>query len=220
MAAIPRFVGDPANAPWSRWVQTQIAQLVRSAERRAAGEQNANKQLNSSIKLLSRQLTSLTDITTDLAAQQLTLQAQQATLAAQQATLLAIATVQSAEFSTGITGFTGFYGGATALPSVTITSPTGRLEVAYGGSLNSGDGYFCYSIVDSNGTVVVNRSTIQASPARRVAVSGGASFAPSGWKTSVITVPVNVPLTVKLELNTGTTSTYFFGGSIVARVAP
>jgi hypothetical protein len=51
-------------------------------------------------------------------------------------------------------------------------------------------------------------------------VSGAASFAPSGWKTTVVDVPSGVPLTVSLELNANSTSTYFFGGSFLVRRLP
>lgn len=129
--------------------------------------------------------------------------------------LLKLSTVQYAEFTTGLTGFTGFYTGA--LPQVTVTSPTGRIEIGFGGALNSGSGYFCYSVTTTTGSVVVNRATVQASPAQRVAVSGGASFAPTGYKTIIVSAPKDTALVVKLEIFTDSTFTYFFGGSILAR---
>jgi hypothetical protein len=70
------------------------------------------------------------------------------------------------------------------------------------------------------GAAVVSRAPVLVSPAERVAVSGGASFAPSGWKTTVVDVPSGVPLTVSLELNANSASTYFFGGSILVRRLP
>jgi len=130
-------------------------------------------------------------------------------------TLTALADVQYAEFTTGVTGFTGFYTGV--VPVTNVTSPTGRIEIGFGGSLNGGDGYFCYSVTTGAGAVIVNRATVQANPARRVAVTGGASFAPSGYKQVIVSVPIATPLVVKLELFASTAFTYFFGGSILCR---
>ena len=130
-------------------------------------------------------------------------------------TLLALANAQYAEFTTGFTAPLGWYGGA--VPTVNITSPTGRIEINFGGALNSGDGYFCYSVTTNTGGIIVNRTTVQTNPAQRVAVSGGASFSPSGTDQAFVTVPIGVPLVVKLELYAGIASTYFLGGSISAR---
>ena len=118
------------------------------------------------------------------------------------------------EFTTEQTGFTGWR----TQGSVTFSSSTGRIELTYGGTLNSGDGYFCYSVKQGS-TNIVTRESIMANPARRVAVSGGASFAPSGFGHTVIDVPVGKPLTVALELYTEQSYTYFFGGSLLAKVA-
>jgi len=118
------------------------------------------------------------------------------------------------EFTTEQTGFTGWR----TQGSVTLTSSTGRIEITYGGTLNSGEGYFCYSVKQGS-TNIVTRESVQANPARRVAVSGGASFAPSGFGHTVIDVPVGKPLTVALELYTAQSYTYFFGGSLLAKVA-
>lgn len=140
-------------------------------------------------------------------------------VAATAAQLAAMQDASNASFSFGITGFSGWY--PTSPASVIIDSITPRIEIGFGGALNGGDGYFCYSVVNSQtGSVVVARASVLTNPAERVAVSGGASFAPSGWKTTVVDVPSGVPLTVSLELNTGSTFTYFFGGSILVRRLP
>jgi hypothetical protein len=183
--------------PWARDVSDRLRAIERALRNREVGDLNLNKGLNASIRLLTRQFASVKKVTD---------------------TLLAIATVEQDETTTAVTNFSGFYGGS--LPTVTISSPTGRIEVGYGGSLNGGVGYFCYSVVGASSGIIVTRASVQSNPARRVAISGGSSFAPSGWKTTIISVPVDEPLTVRLELFAGDTFTYFFGGSIQARVAP
>lgn len=190
MPVYPQPNLDPNAAPWGRSVNTRLAALELAASRKDLNDINTNKQQNSTAVSLSDQV----------------------------AVLLALANVQYAEMGAA-TNFSGYYTGAKA--SVNITSPTGRLEVGFGGSLNGGSGYFVYSIVESDsGSVVVDRDSVLNNPAQRVAVSGGSSFAPSGYKTIVRTVPVNRPLTVTLELNAQDSFVYFFGGSLLARVAP
>jgi len=182
---------EPQSQTWGRWVS------------------NALTSLGSSV---SKALDSINRLTSDTAAN---FNRQQGQIA----TLNAIADAQSAEFTFGITGFTGWYVASPA--SLFIESPTNRMEIGFGGSLNSGNGYFAYSVTTApGGTTVVSRSTVLSNPAQRVAVSGGASFAPSGWKTVVIDVPEGKTLEVALHINTSSSSTYFFGGSIFARPLP
>lgn len=130
--------------------------------------------------------------------------------------LLALQQLQYAEFTSIVTGFTGFQ----ASVSVSLTCQTGRLRLEYGGSLNGGEGFFVYRITGASSGLIVSETTVQANPARRVAVTGGASFTPSGNKTTVLNVPSNEVLTVQLYLNTQQTNTTFVGGSILAQVAP
>lgn len=137
------------------------------------------------------------------------------------ARLDALSVLASDTDSNGVTGFTGFSASGFR-PAVTIATPTGKLEVQFGGSLNSGEGFFVYSIVEvSSGTVYVNRATLQTDPTQRIAISGGASFAPSGYRTAIVSgLPVGSDLLVTLEYYASSTFTYFFGGSILARPSP
>jgi len=121
--------------------------------------------------------------------------------------------VEQSSFNTGITGFTGWY--ATVLAQVTVTSLSGRISVTWGGTLNGGDGFFCYEVKQGASTLIT-RASILSDPSQRVAVSGGASFAPSGYNTRIITVPAGVATDISLQLNTGSSFTYYFGGSILA----
>lgn len=197
---MPPKIFPPRNLPidainWGREVENVINDNSRRLDSVELNQRNNNKGNSSTMGLLGQQL---------------------AKIQAQVDLLTAIATVQYAEFTTGRTGFAGF----TASPaSVGITTSTGRLEIGYGGALNGGTGYFVYQVSSFSG-VVIDRAAVQANPAQRVAVSGGSSFAPSGYKSVVVTVPANQPLTVSLEIYATDTFTYFFGGSIQARVAP
>ena len=128
--------------------------------------------------------------------------------------LRAAQVLQVASMGAGPTGFTGWYGGATA--QVVVTSESGRFEITYGGSANGGDAYFCYSAIAASG-VVMSRDTILADMGRRVAVTGGASFMPSGFSVDLLQGPPGVPVTFRLEINAGQTYTYFGGGRILVR---
>jgi hypothetical protein len=187
---------DRLTRPWTRKVEQGVDDIHADLDRLRTSMASDKKAQTAAFTRLGRSITDLQ---------------------AANEVLLAMQARAYAEFTTSITGFTGYYNGA--LPSVDITSPTGRIEVSYGGSLNGGDGYFLYAItrLDTSATVVA-RTTIQGNPARRVAVSGGASFAPSGFFTAQVDVPRNVPLRIALHLNTGSSFTFFFGGSIAARV--
>lgn len=188
---------DPNAAPWGRSVNDRLAALELAANRRSKDDININKQQNSSAQTLASQVANLTSVVN---------------------TLAAVSSVQYVELG-AVSNFSGFYNGTR--PTVTVTSITGRLEIGYGGSLNGGDGYVVYSVTNAaTGAVVYSRDTIQANGAQRVAISGGASFAPSGYKSIVVPVPANVPLTVRLELFAANTFTYFFGSSLLVRVAP
>lgn len=214
------------SQPWGRWAERSIVDLSVNAARSRLDSLNQNKQLNSSFGLLSGQVATLNTQQADLTAAQATLAAQQTSLTAAQADLTtvvaqlrSVADVVYATFNTGITGTAG-WSASGFLPSVLIYTTTNRIEIGFGGALNNGDGYFCYSVIDnSTSATIVDRATVQADPASRVAVTGGASFAPSGWRTALIDVPVGLLLLVRLELYAVQAATYFFGGAILARGA-
>lgn len=198
---MPPKVYPPRNLPteainWGREVEFEQNDARRRLEAIELTLRNNNKGNSSTMGLLASQV---------------------ATIQNQVNLLTAIAYVQYAEFTTGMTGFAGF---AVSPVSVGIKSSTGRIEIGYGGSLNGGTGYFVYQIVGETSGVVVSRIAVQANPAQRVAVSGGAAFAPSGFKNVIVEVPKDELLTVSLEIYATDAFTYFFGGSIQARVAP
>lgn len=131
--------------------------------------------------------------------------------------LIAMQTVVQSAVALSNTGSTGYY---TSPTSVALTAPSGRIEIQYGGSLNGGGGYFVFQVerVD-DGTVLIARDTIRTDPAKRVAVTGGVSFSPSGYRLEAVDVPANVPVRVRLQIYAENTTTYFLGGSISARVS-
>lgn len=133
------------------------------------------------------------------------------------AKLLAYATVAYAEFTSTLTLPLAEYDPNT---KVTVNSPTGRLEISFGGTLNNGSGFFVYEVSGPVSGVVISRASVLANPARRAAQTGGASFAPSAHNNAIVNVPANEDMTVALWLIPNTAGVVYFGGSIQARVAP
>ena len=203
------LTADPAF----REVQSWAIQALNDLERIGGSVGNSKTDSNSALSSLRGQVK-------EIAEAQILLGTQQDQIEAQNAYLTSLATVASDTDSTGATGFTGFYGGTR--PAVTISTPTGKFDINFGGSLNSGNGYFVYSIVDTaTSTIYVDRATMQVDPSRRVAITGGASFAPSGYRSAIQDgLPIDVNLLVTLEYYAATTTVYILGGSIVVRPAP
>ncbi len=217
---------------WQRSIETDLDNLLRQvAQQGNLGDVNNRGAKNSmtgamqAIRGLQDQLASIEEVQgklnqaqIDIVNQNNQIIAQNNAIQDQQALLNDAANVKSASFNnnSGITGFTGFYSGS--MPSVTLSTRTGRLQVQYGGSLNSGNGVFVYSVVrNDTGATVINRTTIYNDYSKRVASTGGASFIGSAFSSTVLTgLPTNVSLTVKLEMYAMTNMTYFFGGSILA----
>lgn len=187
----------PGSQPWAREIAGAIDAAQFDATRANMNNKNAFKTINATLENLSKQVLKLAEITN---------------------LLVEMSEVQYSEFTAGLTGFIGFTD-SPLRPKVEITSSTGRIEISYGGTLNGGDCYFCYSIV-SGATPIVTRANVLANPAQRVAISGGASFAPSGYRSMVLDVPKNELLTITLEMYADSNFAYFFGGSISARVVP
>jgi len=76
MVSPKRFL-PPESEPWGRSVDQDITQ-IKIDNAKALGEStNAFKSINSSMRLISKQITDLTTLTTTLSAQQVTLAAQQ-----------------------------------------------------------------------------------------------------------------------------------------------
>lgn len=190
MANFPQMNLSPEATPWGRAAQDRIATLEAQVSALRQSMENSLRTVNGSLANIGETVKILN----------------------------ASANVQYSEFNNTIGGFSGWYGGS--LPTITLSSPTGRIELGYGGVLNGGDGYFCYSITGQTSGTIVARGTILASPARRVAVTGGASFAPSGWHSGVVSVPANELLTIQLQINVSSSAVSVFGGSIYARVTP
>lgn len=130
------------------------------------------------------------------------------------AKLTAAGQVQTASLGKTVSGFSGFYTGSR--PTVNISSPTGRIEVLFGGSLNGGNGIFVINVVNTaTGTSYKSRTSMRANYDERLAVSGGASFIGSAFSSVIVAVPVNTQVTVTLELYSDSGEfVYFFGGKI------
>lgn len=188
-------------------LQAQNAQII--AQNEAIAAQNT---------AIAQQQALIVQAQKDLVTQNAAIVAQNNTIQAQQALLTDVANVQQGSFvnANGITGFTGFYTGTR--PSVTLSTQSGRITLSFGGTLNSGNGVFAYGVTrNDTGATVVSRTSVQADYARRVAISGGASFTPSGFSSVVLTgLPRNVSLTIQLEMYAYTNTVYFYGGNVLA----
>lgn len=201
---------------WGRKVESEIETLraeITSMQNRQGGNSATNV---GTLARLSTSIQALQRAQADLQTAQSDLQTAQLDLKNQQDLLTAASRVSSNETTTQRTGFTGYYGAAAL--SVTVTSPTGRIEVQFGGSLNSGNGYFVFGITrNDTGATVLAREDIRTNPARRIALSGGASFTPSAYKSAVANVPANVECTVQLFYYAEQSTVYFYGGSLLVR---
>lgn len=195
--------GDPMIKEMKGRIETLEASLVRVSQDAFNGYQGAAAAVGG----LQSQVATVTQTANDTAA-----------VVARLDALSTLVSASSVVPSTGITGFS-----AVSRPTAILSTPTGRLEIQFGGSMNGGDGYFVFSVVNTAtpATVYVNRATMQTDPTQRIAVSGGASFAPSGYRTAVVNgLPINTNVTVTLEYYAVTTFTYFFGGNLLVRPAP
>jgi hypothetical protein len=105
-----------------------------------------------------------------------------------------------------------------ARPSVVMSTPTGRIKVGFGAAANGGNGIVGISAT-AGGSTVIDRASFPSSPAAGVYVSGGASFTPTGFKSTIFTVPANTPLTITLEMYASDTFVYFFGPNLLVEVA-
>lgn len=107
-------------------------------------------------------------------------------------------------------------------PTVTISSPTGRVEISFGGRGLEGRFVFGYEI-RAGGTVIRSRDSVVNDSSEAVMTVGGINFASTGFNTVVREVPINTPLTISLQVLSGEMTygpIYFLGGRIMARVAP
>lgn len=184
---------------WGRQVENRIEAGEKSEQQLEQKVDNGLRATGGQLAVLSRQLDAV---------------------AAQQEFLLSLSTVVYDSFNTMRTVADGNW--MSSPPSVQITSPSGRVEISFGGSANGGGVVFAYQIVgDSSGTIV-SRNTILSDLSKRVAVTGGMSFAPSGYATVIENVPVGEPLTISLHAfaDDGYPDVYIHGGHILARVAP
>lgn len=228
---------SPSNLPapslrWARSIESDLDNLLRNAAQQSnlgdinnRGAKNSMAGAMRAIAALQEQNAAIIETQEQLAAQQTAIQQAQQDIISQnnkiqdQQDLLAdAANVQSNSFSnnSGYVVNSGWYGGS--MPSVTLSTRTGRLQVQYGGSFNSGNGVFVYSVVrNDTGAAVINRTTVFNDYSKRVAGTGGAAFIGSGFASTVLTgMPKDVSLTVKLEFYATANGTYLFGGSILS----
>lgn len=226
-AAFPPINLDPRATPNIKAMQTRIGSLEDELRRYKQAQGNGANASTSTLALLSKKVQELQILAKDLSTTTSGLSTTTSNLTKATADLKVVtdllasfAEVAYDEWSLN-TGYTlGAVGWAASRVSVNITSPTGRLEIGYGGSVNSGNATFVYNVVSADSGTVYGRDTVRANYARRVAVSGGASFIASGASTVVVNVPKGERLTVTNQMYSESATTYFFGAKIQARVAP
>lgn len=233
-ASFPAINLDPQATPNIRAMQQRIGSLEDEIRRYKQSQANSARASGSTLALLSTKVqqlqvladelstttTGLTKTTSDLSITTANLTKTTADLKGVTDLLASFAEVAYDEWSLNAGYTLGSVGWAASRVSVNITSPTGRLEIGYGGSVNSGNATFVYNVVGADSGAIYGRDTVRANYARRVAVSGGASFIASGSSTVVVTVPKNERLTVTNQMYSESSTTYFFGAKIQARVAP
>lgn len=240
-AAFPPINLDPLATPNIKAMQTRIGSLEDDIRRYKQAQGNGANSSTSTLALLSakvQQLQILADqlstttadlstttknlskTTADLSTTTDNLTKTTADLKTVTDLLSSFAEVAYDEWSLNAGYTLGATGWAASRVSVNITSTTGRLEIGYGGSVNSGNATFVYNVVGATSGTIYARDTVRANYARRVAVSGGASFIQSGFNTVVVTVPKGERVTVTNQMYSESSTTYFFGAKIQARVAP
>lgn len=205
---MPQF--PQANLPvdsmrWGRSVEAAINSLERSANSLVNRGENGSSSSTMSLAKIGSQISEL--------------RAVQDEMNRTQEKLVAAGQVAQNESQPNALLSPGFYEG-TGRPEVTILSPTGKIDVQFGGSVNSGNGVFVISVVGaSTGTVFVNRNSMVNNMAQRLALSGGANFTPSAYRSMVVNVSASEPVRVRLEVNAFNDGLYFVGGSVLARAA-
>lgn len=139
MVSPKRFL-PPESEPWGRSVDQDLAQIKIDNAKALSEFTNAFKAINSSMKLVSKQIAELTALTTALEQQQNTLAAQQATLAQTVAGMVAIdyASVSEMGFGTALTDQDRAVG-AIAVPAGYTRALVSVTVVA--GARNSGANY-------------------------------------------------------------------------------
>lgn len=195
----PRDLPGKAEV-WGRKVEEVSKALQKAQDQLSQLVSNSNRSTSGQLAVLAKQIETLT---------------------AQQQYLFSLQSLDTIEdVSSRLVGQAAWMSNP---PTLKVRSATGRIEIQYGGSGNNGSGYFGYQVVSSVLGTIVSRTSVINNPAKRVAVSGGVSFAPSGFTTDVVEVPPDLLLDVSLEVygvDTPSNSFYFIGGKLSVRTAP
>lgn len=138
MPVTPNRNLPPEAEPWGRWVEEQLRNGSMGLIRADEDATNSFKGINGALTQIGKQIAALNNVTSELAAQQVTLAAQQANLAARITTSSSIASFNTGSIPTDTTWRS--YG--PSIP-ITIDVPTGKLVVTVGcseASVNAGSG--------------------------------------------------------------------------------
>jgi hypothetical protein len=198
MPAVPSAaLGGPQDQPWKRYVDDELAALVRAAERQNTDGIAGDKGLAASVAGLARSLAAYRE------QQEQILEAQAGIVANAQALADQVAFLQNASItdtrttatsaspgaSSGISlsSFDGSYDCSVSLTS----SSTGRLLVTVGGQLTGSEGVSALVGYE----VVIDGSVAVSVDWQRAAAAGGGLATTS--RTSLIAVPANTPVEVR-----------------------
>jgi hypothetical protein len=105
------------------------------------------------------------------------------------------------------------------LPSVTVISPTGRLEVHLFASVRNGSARVCYS-ADNGTQPLIPRDTIRDNWASAMPITGVTGVYPaSGYRIHLVGVPANVPISVAFQIYADSSGAVLSGCSLLVRPA-
>jgi hypothetical protein len=128
MPVSPRNNLDPNSAPWGRWVDQNIDDINTALGRNDLDQLNNNKQLNSSVNVISTQISDLAKVVSDLQVAQDQLANTTAYLTSLRTSSVRVNSVNSGQIPADATvRYFDAVGGSLSLPV-----PTGKLLLSYG----------------------------------------------------------------------------------------
>lgn len=201
IVSFPKNNLPPDAAKWARAVEAAINAATRGVNSITNRGENNSSSTTGALARLSQQVSDIASVNAGL---------QDAVARLEAAGQVA----QSESQPNAVLNNVGFYNGTR--PQVKMTSPTGRIQVQFGGSINSGNAAIVFNATGADGQSYMSRDTMRDNYAQRVALSGGAAFTPSGYRSFVLNVDPGVEVTLTLEVYAFNTGVYFVGGSIQA----
>lgn len=209
--APPESSLGPLNQNWRRWIESIIARLGKRLEEKYNNDiVNSFKATGSSLRLLSGQVS-------DLQTAQITLSAQQAYLSG-----LPISAYSSGTTSQSIAAGNWMSSGQ---PSVTITTPTGKLKVTVSAFVSSSAGATSMATFSIPGYISRTNQISALFPSftgtgNAFAVSATSNSSTGGSYVQLVTnLPTDTPVTVTFEFAATAAAGLIISPAILAEVA-